>query len=112
MDFEIRPHKEADDFVNYGNRITVLTHFTWFYCVNGEHYFYQARHKHLLLNIRMTKDEKWIGLIQDGDTVYRYPLEPQFTVSQVLVDMEDDLRLTKPEQQIWRTQPINPRESH
>lgn len=107
MDFEIRPHKEVDDFVNYGNQITVLTFLTWYYCVSGEHYYYKATHKGLLLNIRMTKDEKWIALIQDGEKVYRFPLEPQFTVSQVLVDLEEDLLHTKPDKQIWKQHPLD-----
>ena len=103
MDFTVHPYKEARKYVNYGNQITVLPNLQWFYCKAENYYFYQARHKELLINIRMTKEGKWIGLIQKGNSIYRFPLEPEFTVSQVLVDIEDDLLHTKPENQIWNS---------
>ena len=101
MEFKVYPHKESRHHVTYGNQITVLTSLEWYYCVSEDQYFYQASHKGFLINIRLTKDEKWIGLIQKDNAKYRFPLEPQFTVSQVLVDIEEDLLRTKKEHQIW-----------
>lgn len=104
MDFKIYPYQEARKTQSYGNQITVLPNLEWYYCEHSsDQYFYQAKHKGILINIRMNKDEKWIGLLQEGVSVYLFPTDPQFTVSQVLVDIEDDLLHTKEKDRVWKT---------